>query len=130
MYVGIASLTEICVGNELAEGQCVNNVVNTVSMRDGDKGRSETPFELYLDEKLGHLTAQERSQLEPVLRKYNYLFYEEGSLAVGCTSVVKYTMDTGDAQLIKKNLYKTEYIVGEQLYCVSQKENHRWIRQM
>jgi hypothetical protein len=53
------------VGNELADGQGVNSVVNAVSKKDGDKGRSETAFELYLDEKLGHLTAQERNQLKP-----------------------------------------------------------------
>jgi hypothetical protein len=56
--VGLASPTETCVGNELAGAQGIRRLVNTVTIGKGDKGRSETAFELYLNEKLGHLTAR------------------------------------------------------------------------
>jgi hypothetical protein len=37
MYVGLASPTEPCVGDELAGGQGRNNAVNTVTTKNGDK---------------------------------------------------------------------------------------------
>jgi hypothetical protein len=36
------------------------------NVRNGDKGRSEIVFDLYLNEKLGHLSDQDRSKLEPI----------------------------------------------------------------
>jgi hypothetical protein len=109
MYVGLASPTEPCVGNELAGGQGIDNEVNTVTIRNGDKGRSETVFRLYLNEKLGHLIAQDRNKLEPVLRKYSHIFYQEGSSAIACTGVVKHKINTGDVQPIKRTPYQTPH---------------------
>jgi hypothetical protein len=77
---------------------------------------SEIIFDLYLDEKLGHLSGQNRCKLEPILRKY-HIFYQEGSSAIGCTSVVKHKIDTGDAQPIRKTVYRTPHAlkpVGEE----------------
>jgi hypothetical protein len=72
----------------------------------GDKGRGEIAFELYLNEKLGHLSKQDGSKSEPVFRKYCHIFYHDGSSAIGCTSAVKHKIDTGDAQRIKKTPYR------------------------
>jgi hypothetical protein len=104
--VGIASPTEACVGNELAR---VQGVTQTHTLERGDEVQNQRTFELYLNEKLGHLTARDRNYLEPVLRKYCHIFYQEGSSAIGCTSIVKHKIDTGDAQPIKKNPYRTPH---------------------
>jgi hypothetical protein len=105
MYVGLASPTEPCV----AGSQGIDNAVNTVTIGNGDKGQSEIVFELYLNEKLGHLTAQDRNKLEPVLRKYNHIFYQKGSSGIGCTGVVKHKINTGDVQPIKRTQYRTPH---------------------
>jgi hypothetical protein len=127
MYVGIASPTENCVGNELAKVQSVLETKNkeaidkgrseTVfdpheqvkNIKNGDKWRSEIVFELYLNEKLRHLTEKDRNILEPILRKYYHIFYQEGSSEIGCTSAVKHKIDTGDAQPIRKTPYRTPH---------------------
>jgi hypothetical protein len=109
MWVGTASTTEACVGNELAEVQGINNAVNVVTIENEDKDRNEIAFELYLNEKLGHLTEQCRSQLEFVLRMYNHVFYQKGSSAIEFTSVVNHKLNTGDSQPIKKNPYRTPH---------------------
>jgi hypothetical protein len=106
MCVGLASPTETCVGNELAR---VQGVLELRETEKGDKGRSEITFELYLNEKLGHLTEQDRSKLELILRKYCHIFYQEDSSAIRCTSTVKHKIDTGDAQPIKKTPYRTPH---------------------
>jgi hypothetical protein len=59
MYVGLASPTEICVGTENKnedELARVQGVLEVEDMEIGDKSRNEIVFELYLNEKLGHLT--------------------------------------------------------------------------
>jgi hypothetical protein len=105
MWVGLASPTETCVGNELTRMQ---GVTQPKTLEKGDEDRSKRTFELYLNEKLGHLTERDRSYLELILRKY-HIFYKEGSSAIGCTSIVKHKIDTGDAQPIKKNPYRTPH---------------------
>jgi hypothetical protein len=106
MSVGLASLTETCVGNELAQVQSVLGIRN---VKNGDKRRSEIAFDLYLNEKLVHLSEQDRNKLEPILRKYYHILYQECSSAVGCTSTVKHRIDTEDAQPIKKTPYRTPH---------------------
>jgi hypothetical protein len=125
MYVGIASPTETCVGNELAKVQSVLEIENkeaidrgrskavfdpheqVKNMKNGDKRQNEIVFDLYLNEKLGHLTEKDRKILEPILRKYYHIFYQEDSSEIGCISVVKHKIDTGDAQPIRKTPYRT-----------------------
>ena len=127
MYVGTASPTEPCVGSELAEVQDVLRIEKMEATKagrgeivlgpcdqrkqtkNGDKGRGETVFDLYLNEKLGHLPEYDRNKLEPVLKRYSHIFYQEGSSAVGCTSKVKHKIDTGDAQPIRKTPYRTPH---------------------
>jgi hypothetical protein len=70
------------------------------------KWRSEIVFDLYLNEKLGHLAEKDRSILEPILKKYYHIFYQEGSSRIGCTSAVKHKIDTGDGQPIRKTPYR------------------------
>jgi hypothetical protein len=98
--------------------------------RNGDKGRSEIVFDLYLNEKLRHLTEQDRNKLEPILRLYFHIFYQEGSSAIGCTSAVKHKIDTGDAQPIRKTPYRTPHalkpVVEEHIKdIVAVEEDHR-----
>jgi hypothetical protein len=70
MSVGLASPTETCVGNELARVQGVHELNET---EEGDKGRSEIVFLLYLNEILVHLSKQDRSKSEPIFRKYCHI---------------------------------------------------------
>jgi hypothetical protein len=130
MYVGTASPTETCVGIETKDEEKLAKVQDVLgikhmgdknkgrdeigrdpyddvnNMKYGDKRRSEIVFDLYLNEKLGHLTEQDRNKLEPILKKYSHIFYQEGSSAIGCTSTVKHKINTGDAQPIKKTPYR------------------------
>jgi hypothetical protein len=54
----------------------------------------------------GHLTGEDYQVLRAVLRKYRHLFYQEGSMEIGCTSQVKHTIETRDARPINKNPYR------------------------
>jgi hypothetical protein len=82
--------------------------VHTVQKRAGNRENDEV-FEQYLQGKLGHLTGEDYQVLRAVLRKYRHLFYQEGSMEIGCTSQVKHTIETGDARPIKKNPYRVPH---------------------
>jgi hypothetical protein len=46
-------------------------------------------FEQYLQDKLGHLTPKERLVMEPVFRKYRYIFQVEGSNDFKSTDLIE-----------------------------------------
>jgi hypothetical protein len=66
-------------------------------------------FDEYLQDKLKHLDKKERSVLQPVLRKYKNVFYGLGSTELGSSNQVEHSIETGDAQPIKKNPYRTPH---------------------
>ena len=74
-YVGIASPTQSSDTDYPDEqGICVVQRGPSVT------NQSLWEFDEYLQEKLSHLTRDERRILEPVLRRYCYLFYGFGSI--------------------------------------------------
>jgi hypothetical protein len=64
--------------------------------------RVDPSFRKYLNEKLGHLSTEERAVIEPVLIKYRSVFYEEGTNEFKGTDLVEHRIDTGDARPIRK----------------------------
>jgi hypothetical protein len=44
-----------------------------------DGSTVDSSFRQYVRDKLGHLTPEERSVMEPVLIKYRHVFHQEGS---------------------------------------------------
>jgi hypothetical protein len=79
MCVGLASPTEICVGDGLERVQFMSE-----SKGNGDKSRSARDFELYLNRKFEHMTERDQNCLKSVLRKYQHVFYQKGITAIGC----------------------------------------------
>jgi hypothetical protein len=108
MRVGIASPTENCVGDGLERVQSVNK-----SKGHGDEDRSARDFESYLNRKLGHITERDKNYLKPVLRKYQHLFYQEGSTAIGCTRKIQHQINTGDALPIRKAPYRIPHALKQ-----------------
>jgi hypothetical protein len=62
---------------------------------------SDTSFKEYLRDKLGHLTQEERSVLEPVSLKYRHVFRDESN-DFRETDLVEYKILTGDAKPIRR----------------------------
>jgi hypothetical protein len=63
-------------------------------------------FDEYLTKRLKHLSKEDQAKLKQVLKEYHHLFFQEGSLAIGCTSQVKHAIETGDARPVKINPYR------------------------
>jgi hypothetical protein len=100
-YVGVASPTR--VDKTLATTECGVSVVR----RDTDL--SPVEFDDYVREKLTHLKSDDRHILEPIIRRYQHLFYGLGSKELGITSQVEHSIDTRDARLIKRTPYRTPH---------------------
>jgi transposase InsO family protein len=84
--------------------------------------RSETPkvqidasFQSYLNDKLSHLTDEERAVLEPVLVKYRKTFYVEGSNDFPGTDLVEHEIDTGNTRPIRRPPYRVPYALRDEL---------------
>lgn len=58
-----------------------------------------------INEKLSHLNSKDRKITEPVLREYSCLFYRD-DLKLGCKLGVSHSIDTGNAEPIKKIPYR------------------------
>jgi hypothetical protein len=75
----------------------------------------------YLDAKLLHLTSSERAVIEPVLVKYQGIFYVEGSNDFKGTDLVEHRIITGDAKPIKKRPCRVPFALFDEMK--SQVEN-------
>jgi hypothetical protein len=93
--------------------------VNDGPVRENRRGTPEVKidesFQKYLDEKLSHLTREERVVLEPVMIKYRKTFYVEGSNDFPGTNLVEHVIDTGDARPIRRPPYRVPYALREEL---------------
>lgn len=71
---------------------------------------NDSTFRQYLKNKLGYLSREERSVLEPVLMKYTHIFHEEGS-----TDFAEHRIVTGDAKPIRKSPYSVQFSLIEEM---------------
>jgi len=101
-YVGEASPV-YCNDTDNASGSLYD--ICTVQGADKVKQTTAQKFDDYLRDKLQHLTKNDQNLLSSVLKKYHHLFYGVDNSSLGCTSQVQHTVDTGDAQPIKKKSY-------------------------
>jgi len=69
----------------------------------------------YLDSVLGLLTRKERAVIEPVLRKYRYVFHDEDHAEFKGTDLVEHRNITGDAKPIRKAQYRVPYALREEV---------------
>ena len=100
-YIGEASPIQIDETHR-DEGYEINPVLR-------NEGTTSREFDDYIRDKLMHLAKREQCILEPVLRKYQHLFYGLGSIELGSTSQVEHSIETGDARPIKRNPYRTPH---------------------
>jgi hypothetical protein len=98
-YIGVASPIQTD-DMQSCRRYDVSSVVHTYE-------ETQKGFEDYLLKKLAHLNEKDRYILGPVLQQYKHLFYDLGSMELGCTSQVEYSIDAGDARPIKKTPYRT-----------------------
>jgi hypothetical protein len=75
----------------------------------------DLPFREYLNDKLGHLTPEERKVIEPVLIQYRKTFYVEGSNEFKGTDLIQHRIDTGDAKPIRRPPYRVPYALREEM---------------
>jgi hypothetical protein len=105
-YVGVASPTQ---NSEIDYPD--EHEICVVQRELSDTDQSLWEYDKYSQGKLRHLTKAERRILEPVLRKYCYLFYGFGSTDIGCTSQVQHVIETRDARPIKRNPYRIPHVL-------------------
>jgi hypothetical protein len=79
------------------------------------QARFDQSFKEYLDDKLGHLSEEERSVIEPVLVKYRDTFYVEGYNELKGTDLVRHHIPTGDAQPVRRPPYRVPYALREEV---------------
>jgi hypothetical protein len=72
-------------------------------------------FRKYLDGKLSHLSPSERAVIEPVLVKYQGIFYVEGSNDFKGTDLVEHRIVTGDVRPIKKRPYQVPFALRDEM---------------
>jgi hypothetical protein len=92
--------------NDNPSGQAENRPRNT---------KINTEFRRYLDEKLSQLSPSERAIIEPVLVKYQGIFYVEGSNDFKGTDLVENRLITGDARPIKKRPYRVPFALLDEI---------------
>jgi hypothetical protein len=80
-----------------------------------DARKDKAEFDQYIQDRLGHLAAAERSVIEPVLWKYRSVFHKEGSNDFPCTDLVEHRIITGDARPIKKRPYRVPFALREEM---------------
>jgi hypothetical protein len=72
-------------------------------------------FEQYLQDKLGHLSQEERAVMEPVLTKYRHVFHKEGSHDFPGTDLVEHRILTGDSKPIRKSPYRVPFALKKEM---------------
>jgi hypothetical protein len=74
----------------------------------------DTNCEQYLQDKLGHLSQEERSVIEPVLRKYRHIFHVEGRNDFTGTDLIEHRI-TVDAKPIRKAPYRVPFALKKEM---------------
>jgi hypothetical protein len=82
---------------------------------DTPRGKIDASFQSYLNDKLRHLTQEERTVLEPVIFKYRKTFFVKGSNEFRGTDMVQHEIDTGDVKLIRRPPYRVPYAMRDEL---------------
>ena len=109
--------TVLGVAEEVSQNlvAAVNDGLVSEAGRGTPKVKIDATFRSYLNDKLSHLTQEERTVLEPVLVKYRQTFYVEGSNDFHGTDMVEHEIDTGDAKPIRRPPYRVPYALRDEL---------------
>jgi hypothetical protein len=115
--VELPKATVLGMAEEVSESlvAAVNDGTEFEPRKNTSKAPIDESFRKYLDDKLGHLSEEERSILEPVLVKYRNTFYVEGSTVLKGTDLVQHHIDTGDARPIRRPPYRVPYALREEM---------------
>lgn len=93
---------------------------NTNHSRESSRGLNavgnDSSFRQYMKDRVGHLTCDERSVIEPVLMKYRQVFHIERSNDFQGTYLAEHRIVTGDEKAIrKKNPYRVPFSLRKEM---------------
>jgi hypothetical protein len=102
---------------EKTSASLVALINDSESHESGHKNGStvDSSFRHYVTYKLGHLTPEERSVMEPVLIKYRHVFHYEGNNDFKGTDLVEHKIVTGNAQPIRKVPYWVPFALRKEM---------------
>jgi hypothetical protein len=72
-------------------------------------------FREYLNDKLGHLSREEREAIEPVLLRYRNIFHVQVTNDFKGTDLIEHRIITGNAKPIRKKTYRVPYALREEM---------------
>jgi hypothetical protein len=94
----------------------------TTNFSRGDRKRSRSDaaendplFEQYLQDKLGHLSQEERAVMGTVLTKYRHVFHEASSHDFPRTDLVEHRIVTGDTRPIRKSSNRVPFALRKEM---------------
>jgi len=79
------------------------------------KKKNEVLYRKLLQNKLDHLSQEEKQILEPVLQKYAHVFHDEGTNDFKGTDVIEHEILVGDARPIRRPPYRTPYALRDEM---------------
>jgi hypothetical protein len=93
-------VTILRAGEQVSESQiaAVNDNPSSQAVDRPRDTKANPEFRKYLDAKPSHLSPSERAVIEPVLVKYQRIFYVEGSNDYKGTDLIEHRIITGDAK--------------------------------
>jgi hypothetical protein len=109
--------TVLGVAQEVSETlvAAVNDGPVSEPRRGTPRVKIDASFRIYLNDKLSHLTQEERTVLKPVLVKYRRTFYVEEFNDTRGTDLVQHEIETGDAKPIRRPPYRVPYALRDKL---------------
>jgi hypothetical protein len=72
-------------------------------------------FRKYLNEKLAHLSSDEKEIIEPVLIQYAEIFHNEENNDFKSTKIIEHRIETEDSPPIKKAPYKVPFALRQEM---------------
>jgi hypothetical protein len=106
--------TGVGMAEEISEA-LVATINPEPSARVSRKVEINPEFREYLEEKLAHLSEEEKRVMEPVLLRYRGVFHDEERNDFRGTDVAEHRIITGDARPIRRPQYRTPYALREEM---------------
>jgi hypothetical protein len=116
--IALPEATVLGMAEEVSESLVA--ALNDESTGELNKGSQHTKvdpsFREYLNDKLGHLTREEREAIEPLLFRYRNIFHVLGTNDFKGTDLIEHRIVTGNVKSIEKKPYRVPYALREEMY--------------
>ena len=112
--LGVAEETSESLVAVINDSEPLNSKRGRETSRGESKATTDPSFRQYLNGKLEHLTVEERSVMEPLM-KYKHVFHQEGSNDFKGTDLVEHRIVTGDANPIRKAPYRVPFALRQEM---------------